>query len=128
MGRADKRLIEKYKKTPAYWAGFGEGKRWMIYKMAQHCLDMMLIAVDNVFDITPEQARDLASSFSECNDGWAEMVMDDAKDDSDLIYSEETVERRLRQICGENYQSREVRYAEIAASLIGSAKQKGGDE
>ena len=72
--------------------------------------DIMLIAAEEEFGFAPEALERLRSRFRNAYHEWRVKLEEDNKDDKDLWYSQEVHERNLRQIMGEFYEPKELRY------------------
>ena len=76
----------------------------------QMCLDAALIAANEVLQLGPGRAKAFCDAFSSTLSEIAAMTVSDGKTDRELWHTKDTIDRRLRQICGENFQPWEVRY------------------
>ena len=72
--------------------------------------DIMLIAAEEEFGFAPEALDQLRNRFRIEYEDWREKLETDHKDDKDLWYLQEVHERNLRQILGEYYEDKEIRY------------------
>lgn len=68
---------------------------------------MLFIALDESNHPDPEGFVEL---FWDVFVHWAAMTDEDYKDDKKLVYTREDVDRRLREIRGDKYRTREERY------------------
>lgn len=81
----------------------------------QMCLDAAMIAANEVFNMGPTRAKTFAEAFSSALTEIATMTISDGKSDKELWFTKSKLDERLKQICGENFQSWEVRYGEISS-------------
>ena len=72
--------------------------------------DIMLIAAEEEFGFAPEALEKLRSRFRQAYTDWRLKLEEDNKDDKELWYSMEIHERNLRQILGEFYEEKDLRY------------------
>ena len=72
--------------------------------------DIMLIAAEEEFGFAPEALERLRNRFRNAYHEWRLKLEEDNKDDKELWYSQEVHERNLRQIMGEYYEPKELRY------------------
>ena len=71
--------------------------------MQQQTLDAMTLAIAEEFNTTPETFARLRNAFER---KWAEIVAlakADVKDDKELWYTKNTIDRALREAVGEEY-------------------------
>lgn len=76
----------------------------------QQCKDMMLIAANDAFGFGADRLKRFADAYDAVFEEFAQMVVEDAKDDQDIWYSTGKCEERLREILGVHYVPREERY------------------
>ena len=76
----------------------------------QMCLDAALIAANEVLQLGPGRAKAFCDAFSATLSEIAAMTVADGKTDRELWHTKDTIDRRLRQICGDNFQPWEERY------------------
>lgn len=64
--------------------------------------DAALMALDDTY---PDVDRETAKRFHELHEQWvdeiSQLIIDDSKDDKEIVYSKESIDRRLMQIVGE---------------------------
>lgn len=77
----------------------------------QQSLDMALIALNRHFGFGPDRCAKFEAAFRETFLDYAQMCVDDSKDDEQIVYTQEKVDRALRAACGEDILSFEERYA-----------------
>ena len=77
----------------------------------QQCLDVALIALHNEFHFGPKMTARFESAFLDTFMAYAQMCVDDAVDDPEIVYTKEKMDRALRAACGENIRPFEERYA-----------------
>ena len=77
----------------------------------QQCLDVALIALHNEFHFGPKMTARFESAFLDTFMAYAQMCVDDAADDPEIVYTKEKMDRALRAACGENIRPFEERYA-----------------
>ena len=76
----------------------------------QQSKDMMLIAAREVFGIGPDRAKKLSDAFDAVWKEYDALCVDDAKDDKEIWYTKEKIDRILRDICGEHFVPWDERY------------------
>ena len=77
----------------------------------QQSLDMAIIALHNEFHFGPKMSQRFESAFLETCMEYAQMCLDDAGDDPEIIYTKEKVDRALRAACGDSIRPFDERYA-----------------
>ena len=77
----------------------------------QQCLDVALITLHNEFHFGPKMTARFESAFLDTFMAYAQMCVDDAVDDPEIVYTKEKMDRALRAACGENIRPFEERYA-----------------
>ena len=78
----------------------------------QYVLDAAIFAASDVFCAGPKKAREFVSAFGEYLEEMSTAIQADARDDKDIVYAREIIDRRLLQIVGEeNFDPWPVRYA-----------------
>lgn len=84
----------------------------MLLQMAQ---DAAMIAAHDVpsIGLGPGRAQEYAAKYRETLNGLAQMMVVDAKDDPEIVYTKEKWDQRLKQVVGEsNFIPWEERYGE----------------
>lgn len=76
----------------------------------QMCLDAAMIAANEVFNMGPTKCQEFAAAFSQTLHDIAQGTVDDGKDDKELWHTKDTLDRRMKQICGEHFVPWEERY------------------
>lgn len=76
----------------------------------QQSKDIMLIAAHRAFDFGPDRAKLLSDTFDQVWREFAQITVDDAKDDKEIWYAKELWDRALRDICGEHFVPWDERY------------------
>lgn len=77
-------------------------------------LDAALIALDDIFEPTEEQAEAFKERMGETILEIARLTTEDSRCDTTMEYSKEVIDRRLRQILGKkNYVPYDIRYGAI---------------
>lgn len=71
----------------------------------------ILIALHNEFHFGPKMSTRFESAFLDTFMAYAQMCVDDAADDPEIVYTKEKMDRALRAACGENIRPFEERYA-----------------
>ena len=69
----------------------------------QQCVDMMMIAANEEYGLGPERLNRLEKTFYSVFKEYAEMTIEDAKDDKAIEYTKSKLDRKLEQICGEYF-------------------------
>lgn len=77
----------------------------------QQSLDMALITLNQHFGFGPDRCAKFEAAFRETFLDYAQMCVDDSKDDEQIVYTQEKVDRALRVACGEDILSFEERYS-----------------
>jgi len=78
---------------------------------AQIDSDAAMMAANDVFQMGPSRAKLFFDKMNEYEDEIARLFLDDAKADETLEYSKVTLDRRIKEIVGEeNFSPWEVRY------------------
>lgn len=78
----------------------------------QQCIDMAQIALADAFGFGPERNQRFQEAFRDTFLEYAQLCVDDGRDDKDLVYTKEKVDRALRIACGEEILPFDERYAE----------------
>ena len=91
----------------------------------QQCLDVALIALHNEFHFGPKMSTRFESAFLDTFMAYAQMCVDDAVDDPEIVYTKEKMDRALRAACGENIRPFEERYAIENLYFREKLKEKG---
>ena len=76
----------------------------------QYCFDMMMIAANEAFGFGEERLKKLADAYDQVRLEYADIVIEDAKDDNGVAYSKDKLDQKLQQIMGENFRPWEERY------------------
>lgn len=76
----------------------------------QQCVDMMMVAANEEYGLGPERLKRLEETFYSVFKEYAEMTIEDAKDDKAIEYTKSKLDRKLEQICGEYFKPWEQRY------------------
>lgn len=78
---------------------------------AQIDSDAAMMAANDVFQMGPSRAKLFFDKMNEYEDEIARLFLEDAKADETLEYSKATLDKRIREIVGEeNFSPWEVRY------------------
>ena len=99
-----RRIEAKY---AAHYAALYQAKMRMTLQIAQ---DAAMIAANEVLQMGPGRAKEFAMAFTEAVNDIGTMMFEDQQDDKEFVYTKARVDRRLKEICGENFQPWEVRY------------------
>ena len=83
------------------------GKMDMLQQM---CVDAAFLAAADVFEMGPGRCGKFGTAMMDYLHEMARLMVEDARDDPGMEYARETVDRRLRKICGEKFEPWEVRY------------------
>ena len=78
----------------------------------QQSLDMALITLNVEFGFGPERCARFEKAFRETFLAYAEMCIEDGKDDDEIVYTQEKVDRALRVACGPDIMPFQERYAD----------------
>ena len=76
----------------------------------QQCLDVALIALHNEFHFGPKMNGRFEAAFLDTFMAYAQMCVDDAADDPEIVYTKEKLDRALRAACGDDIRPFEERY------------------
>lgn len=80
--------------------------------LKQMCKDAALMAADDVFDVNEYSAEKFRQAHEYFLDKMATMVVDEDKDDPEMVWSKATIDKKLLQIQGpENFRCWDVRFA-----------------
>jgi hypothetical protein len=83
----------------------------MLQMALQHSSDAALMAIDDVFDVNVTSAKKFHKAHMEYVDKIAHMIVVDDKDDPEIEWTKDQVDRRLMQIVGEeNFRDWDERY------------------
>lgn len=90
-----------------------EDFRAMLKMAIQQCSDAAIMAIDDVFpDVTPDTAKQFHKVHCEYVNKISHMVVHE-DDDPEMAWTKETIDRRLKQIVGEeNFQPWDERYTD----------------
>ena len=77
----------------------------------QQSLDMAIITLHEEFGFGPDRCAKFEEAFRKTFLEYAQMCVDDSKDDEHIVYTQEKVDRALRAACGEDILSFEERYS-----------------
>lgn len=77
----------------------------------QQCQDMAIIALHNEFHFGPKMSKRFESAFRGTFKEYAKMCVADGKDDPDIVFTKEKVDRALRAACGNDVRPFDERYA-----------------
>ena len=77
----------------------------------QQCQDMAQIALNSEFGFGPDRNARFAKAFRETFLDYAQLCVDDSKDDDEIVYTQEKVDRALRVACGDGILPFQQRYA-----------------
>ncbi len=76
----------------------------------QQCEDMALITLHEDFVFGESRAMEFLARFRETFTAYAELCIEDAKDDKDLAVTKTNIDRKLERIMGGAFLPREKRY------------------
>ena len=76
----------------------------------QQCEDMALITLHEDFGFGESRAMEFLARFRETFTAYAELCIEDAKDDKDLAVTKANIDRKLERIMGDGFLSWEQRY------------------
>lgn len=74
--------------------------------------DAAFLAAADVFQMGPGRCEAFGVAVREYVNEMARIMRADQQNDPEYVYTREKVDRRLRQICGDKFEPREVRYGE----------------
>lgn len=78
----------------------------------QQCLDIAMIALHQEFGFGPSYQARFGQAFRSAFVAYAELCLDDGKDDEEIIYTKEVLDRQLRAACGDDILPFDERYAQ----------------
>lgn len=78
----------------------------------QQCLDIAQIALHEEFGFGPTYQSRFGNAFRKAFVEYAELCLDDGKDDADIVYTKEVLDRALRAACGDDILPFDDRYAQ----------------
>ena len=113
MNLAQAKTAEKQARNDAIraeaWALF------MLYRddLLQQCMDAAFMAAADVFHMGPGRCVEFGNTALRYLQEIADLVNSDFEDDKDLVYAREKIDRRMEQICGDNFDPWEVRYGNV---------------
>ena len=96
-------------KYAAQYAALYHAKIGMTLQLAQ---DAAMIAANEVLQMGPGRAKEFAMAFTEAVNDIGVMMFEDQQDDKEFVYTKARVDRRLKEICGENFVPWEERYGQ----------------
>lgn len=67
----------------------------------QQTKDLTALALNRAFGFGPKRQAAFRAAFSEVAREYADMCLEDAKDDRQIAYTREKLDRALMQVCGE---------------------------
>lgn len=77
---------------------------------SQMCKDAAFLAANKVFNMGPGRVEKFSEAFDEALREIAIMTIKDGKHDKELWHTKDTLDRRMKQICGEHFVPWEERY------------------
>lgn len=78
--------------------------------LRQMCIDSAFMAANDVFQMGPGRCEQFGQAMTEYLMEMSSMMLEDAKSDKDLAYTQEKVDQRLKKICGDKFVPWEERY------------------
>lgn len=82
-----------------------------IFVALQMATDAAVIAAAEVFGMGPVRCERFFKKIGECLNEISSVINADSLDDPSFIYAKERIDRRLKEICGEdNFEPWDVRY------------------
>lgn len=97
------RIEAKYKAEYEVKLALAEANFQRMIDMAlQHSADAALMAADDTFDVNVYSAEKFHLAHIDYVNRMAELAIEDAEVDPKIVYTKEDVDRRLRQIVGED--------------------------
>ena len=78
----------------------------------QQCLDIAQIALHEEFGFGPTYQSRFGNAFRRAFVEYAELCLDDGKDDQDIVYTKGVLDRALRAACGDDILPFDERYAQ----------------
>ena len=78
----------------------------------QQCLDIAQIALHEEFGFGPTYQSRFADAYRRVFVEYADLCVEDCKDDADIVYTKGVLDRALRAACGDDILPFEERYAQ----------------
>lgn len=77
----------------------------------QQSLDMAIITLHKEFGFGPDRCAKFEQAFRSTFLDYAQRCVDDSRDDQEIVYTQECLDRDLRAACGEDIMPFEERYS-----------------
>lgn len=87
-----------------YQAIYESEFRSKIEILQQMCIDSAFMAASDVFQMGPGRCEVFGQAMCSYLDDIASLMLSDAKDDPDMVYTCEKIDQRLNKICGDKFQ------------------------
>jgi hypothetical protein len=92
----------------------------------QQAQDMAVIALNQAFGFGPERTKKFVEAFNGVFEMYADMAIEDAKDDADIEYTRVKLDEVLKEACGESFIPWDERYAWVYQ--LDKRRQPGGGQ
>lgn len=95
-------------------------QRFMVDFLLQAGCDAFILAAADVFDLGEEKANEAVASYREYIMQMMDALIEDSKDDDELVYFWTDLDRRLKQIVGDElFVPHDERYDETGLRIFG---------
>ena len=79
----------------------------------QQAADAAMMAIDDVFDVNEYSAEKFYVAHVQYVNQMARLMLDDYEDDKEMLHTKTDIDRRLKQIVGDNFEPWEERYNKV---------------
>lgn len=93
----------------------------------QQCLDLAQITLHTEFGFGPERCKAFQRAFLSVLSEIVQLFLEDDRDDPELVYAKEKLDRALRAACGEETAPFDERYAEERLFFWDKLEATGGE-
>lgn len=107
----EEKLREKEDEFKALYAEAHAYFQHLLKMGMQQSSDAAMMAIDDVFDVNEYSAKKFYLAHVKYVNGISDLLIEDSKCDRELVYAQEDIDRRLRQIVGaDNFVPWQERY------------------
>lgn len=109
------KAVKKCKATAQAYRERREAERTALEKFnrfftMQQMMDFVLIAAADEFGFGPDRLKRLNERAMQVATEYSTLLLEDVEGDRDFEYTKAVIDRKLKQVCGENFEPWEVRY------------------
>lgn len=109
------KAVKKCKANSAAYQARREAERqvedqYRRYFTMQQFMDFVLIAAADEFGFGPDRLKRLNERTMQVATEYSNLLLEDVEGDRDFEYTKSVIDRKLKQICGENFEPWEIRY------------------